>query len=67
MNKVVALFGGKRAADAFRKTVSGDPTGAPAWAQQMAIGNDVAFSDQKVRSGKYTDQYLHWWAAFARY
>ena len=41
MNKVVALFGGKRAADAFRKTVSGDPTGAPAWAQQMAIGNDV--------------------------
>ena len=41
MNKVVALLGGNRAADAFRKTVSGDPTGAPAWAQQMAIGNDV--------------------------
>ena len=41
MNKVVAVLGGKRAADAFRKTVSGDPTGAPAWAQQMAIGNDV--------------------------
>ena len=41
MNKVVALLGGKRAADAFRKTVSGDPTGAPQWAQQMAIGNDV--------------------------
>jgi hypothetical protein len=41
VNKVVALLGGNRAADAFRKTVSGDPTGAPAWAQQMAIGNDV--------------------------
>lgn len=41
MNKVVSVLGGKRAADAFRKTVSGDPTGAPAWAQQMAIGNDV--------------------------
>mgnify|MGYP000441923523 FL=1 len=41
MNKVVALLGGKRAADAFRKTVSGDPTGAPQWAQQMAIGNDL--------------------------
>lgn len=41
MNKVVSALGGKRAADAFRKTVSGDPTGAPAWAQQMAIGNDV--------------------------
>ena len=41
MNKVVAALGGKRAADAFRKTVSGDPTGAPQWAQQMAIGNDV--------------------------
>ena len=41
MNKVVAALGGKRAADAFRKTVSGDPTGAPQWAQQMAVGNDV--------------------------
>lgn len=41
MNKVVAALGGKRAADAFRKTVSGDPTGAPQWSQQMAIGNDV--------------------------
>ena len=41
MNRVVAALGGKRAADAFRKTVSGDPTGAPQWAQQMAIGNDV--------------------------
>jgi len=41
VNKVVAALGGKRAADAFRKTVSGDPTGAPQWSQQMAIGNDV--------------------------
>jgi len=41
VNKVVAALGGKRAADAFRKTVSGDPTGAPQWAQQMAVGNDV--------------------------
>ena len=37
----MAALGGKRAADAFRKTVSGDPTGAPQWSQQMAIGNDV--------------------------
>ena len=41
MNKVLGAFGGNKAADAFRKTVSGDPTGAPEWAQQMAIGNDV--------------------------
>ena len=41
MNKVLGALGGNRAADAFRKTVSGDPSGAPAWSQQMAIGNDV--------------------------
>ena len=41
MNKVLALLGGNKAADAFRRTVSGDPSGAPAWAQQMAIGRDV--------------------------
>ena len=41
MNKVLSALGGNKAADAFRKTVSGDPTGAPEWAQQMAIGNDV--------------------------
>lgn len=35
------MLGGNKAADAFRKTVSGDPSGAPAWAAQMAIGNDV--------------------------
>jgi len=41
VNKVLALLGGNKAADAFRRTVSGDPSGAPAWAQQMAIGSDV--------------------------
>ena len=41
MNKLLAALGGNKAADAFRKTVSGDSTGAPEWAQQMAIGNDV--------------------------
>ena len=41
MNKVLGALGGNRAADAFRKTVSGDPTGAPEWSKQMAIGNDV--------------------------
>ena len=41
MNKVLALLGGNKAADAFRRTVSGDPSGAPAWAQQMAIGSDI--------------------------
>lgn len=41
MNKLVAALGGKKAADAFRKTVSGDPSGAPLWSQQMAIGKDV--------------------------
>ena len=41
MNRLVGLLGGNKAADSFRKTVSGDSTGAPTWAQQMAIGNDV--------------------------
>jgi len=41
VNKLLGALGGNKAADAFRKTVSGDPTGAPEWAQQMAIGNDV--------------------------
>ena len=41
MNRVLGALGGNKAADAFRKTVSGDPSGAPAWSQQMAIGNDV--------------------------
>jgi len=38
---MLGALGGNRAADAFRKTVSGDSSGAPQWAQQMAIGSDV--------------------------
>ena len=41
MNKVLGALGANRAADAFRKTVSGDPSGAPEWSKQMAIGNDA--------------------------
>ena len=41
MNKLLGALGGNRAADAFRKTVSGDASGAPEWSKQMAIGNDV--------------------------
>jgi uncharacterized protein (DUF2236 family) len=41
VNKVLGALGGNKAADAFRKTVSGDSSGAPVWSQQMAIGNDV--------------------------
>jgi len=41
VNKVLGALGGNRAANAFRKTVSGDPSGEPLWAQQMAIGNDI--------------------------
>lgn len=37
----MAALGGKRAADSFRKIVSGDPSGAPEWSKQMAIGNDA--------------------------
>ncbi len=43
MHKIVALLGGKRAADSFRKTVSGDASGAPAWSAQMAIGDDIGY------------------------
>ncbi len=43
MHKIVALLGGKRSADSFRKTVSGDASGAPAWSAQMAIGNDIGY------------------------
>lgn len=43
MNKILGALGGNRAADAFRKTVSGDPSGAPEWSKQMAIGNDIGF------------------------
>lgn len=41
MNRVIAALGGEKIADSFRKTVSGDPTGAPDWAQQMALGDDA--------------------------
>ncbi len=43
MNRLLGALGGNRAADAFRKTVSGDPSGAPEWSKQMAIGNDIGF------------------------
>ena len=41
MHKIISALGGAKAADAFRKTVSGDSTGAPEWSKQMAIGNDI--------------------------
>ena len=41
MNRILGALGGNRAADAFRKTVSGDPSGAPEWSKQMAIGSDA--------------------------
>jgi uncharacterized protein (DUF2236 family) len=37
----LGALGGNKAADAFRKTVSGDASGAPQWSQQMTIGNDI--------------------------
>lgn len=40
---MVAILGGKRVADSFRKTVSGDASGAPAWSAQMAIGDDIGY------------------------
>ena len=41
MHKIISALGGAKAADAFRKTVSGDPTGAPEWSKQMAIGSNA--------------------------
>lgn len=41
MHKIIARLGGDALANSFRKTVSGDPSGAPEWASQMAIGDDV--------------------------
>jgi uncharacterized protein (DUF2236 family) len=43
MNRALQAIGGKKIADAFRATVSGDPSGAPQWSQQMAIGDDQGF------------------------
>jgi len=41
MNPLLKALGGEKLAAAFRRTVSGDPNGVPAWAQQMAIGDDI--------------------------
>jgi uncharacterized protein (DUF2236 family) len=43
VSKILKKLGGERAADAFRKAVSGDPKGLPSWANEMAIGDDVGF------------------------
>lgn len=43
MSKVLKKLGGERAADAFRKAVSGDPKGLPTWANEMAVGDDTGF------------------------
>lgn len=43
MNRVLQSLGGKKIADAFRATVSGDPSGTPEWSKQMAIGDDEGF------------------------
>lgn len=43
MKSFLHALGGKKIADAFRATVSGDPNGAPDWSQQMAVGDDIGF------------------------
>ena len=43
MKSILKRAGGERIASAFRKAVSGDPKGLPAWSQEMAIGNDAGF------------------------
>jgi uncharacterized protein (DUF2236 family) len=43
VSAILKKFGGERAASAFRKAVSGDPQGLPAWSNEMAIGNDAGF------------------------
>jgi uncharacterized protein (DUF2236 family) len=43
VSALLKKFGGERAASAFRKAVSGDPKGLPAWANEMAIGDDSGF------------------------
>lgn len=40
MNLALRLLGGERIASAFRRTVSGDPSGVPQWALAMAEGDD---------------------------
>ena len=43
MSAILKKLGGERIASAFRRAVSGDPKGLPAWANEMAIGNDAGF------------------------
>lgn len=43
MSAILKKLGGERIASAFRKAVSGDPKGLPAWANEMAIGYDAGF------------------------
>lgn len=43
MNLFLRALGGDAIASAFRRTVSGDPTGVPQWALQMAEGEDAGF------------------------
>ncbi len=43
MSQILKKLGGERIASAFRKAVSGDPKGLPAWANEMAIGDDAGF------------------------
>jgi uncharacterized protein (DUF2236 family) len=43
VSAILKKLGGERIASAFRKAVSGDPKGLPAWANEMAIGNDSGF------------------------
>jgi uncharacterized protein (DUF2236 family) len=43
VSAILKRLGGERIASAFRKAVSGDPKGLPAWANEMAIGNDSGF------------------------
>lgn len=43
MSAILKKLGGERIASAFRKAVSGDPKGLPAWANEMAVGNDSGF------------------------
>jgi len=43
VSALLKKLGGERIASAFRKAVSGDSKGLPAWANEMAIGNDAGF------------------------
>ncbi len=43
MSQLLKRLGGEKIASAFRKAVSGDPKGLPAWANEMAVGDDLGF------------------------